>query len=122
MSPNDASNSSKPTSPASVEILAGVFSTLLLAVVSFLSLKGQISSVAFVVLSIVLLAAWVTFHANAAKGRAKVGTLDGLLVMIPVIIAIFDLTSKSHLGNGAAAIFSAIATVCYVAYFIRSWK
>lgn len=121
MSPNEASNSSKLTSPASVEILGGVFSTLLLAVVSFLSLKGQISSVAFVVLSIVLLAAWITFHANA-KGRAKVGTLGGLLVMIPVIIAIFDLTSKSHLGNGAAVIFSAIATVCYVAYFIRSWK
>lgn len=121
MAPNEISNSSKPTSPASVEILAGVFPTLLLAVVSFLSLKGQISSVGFVVLSIVLLTAWITFHANA-KGRAKVGTLDGLLVMIPVIIAIFDLTSKSHLGNGAAALFSAIAIACYVTYFVRSWK
>lgn len=121
MSPNEASNSSKPTSPAFIESLAGVLSTLLLAVVSFLSLKGQISSVAFVVLSFVLLAAWITFHANV-KGSARVGTLDGLLVMIPVIIAIFDLTSKSHLGNGAAAIFSAITIACYVAYFVRSWK
>ena len=121
MSPNKASNSSKLTSPASVEILAGVFSTLLLAVVSFLSLKGQISSVAFVVLSGVLLAAWIAFHANV-KGRAKVDALNGLLVMIPVIIAVFDLTSKSHLGNSAAAIFSAITIACYVAYFVRSWK
>lgn len=68
-----------------------------------------------------LLGAWVAFRFNATY-RAKVGTFEITLVIVPIIISIFSITSDRVLEIGLSAVLPIVSIVYYTLYFVHLRK